>query len=210
MEDYTPQQLKQWIQELFDPKTPTQELERNAMTLAHIRQPEALRALEEFKNSSRGQEVEWIDCAIDECIFGLLSPENEREEKDYIRVELWQRYEDELIELEGKLEAAESRKKQLQVEKEFLESIVENAPEGQPKLAVMGTLGGIDNLIILEENNIMNLKLEIEGQEFLIEQIEKAVESPFYRKYGKDHIGVDIHRDCEEWMYDEADEELPF
>ena len=111
MEDYTPQQLKKWIQDLFDPDTSKEELERNAMTLAHIRQPEALRALEEFQKSSRGKEVEWIDCAIDECVFGLLSPENERDEKDYVRVELWQRYEDEIIEMEVKLEAAEDRKK---------------------------------------------------------------------------------------------------
>ncbi len=210
MEDYTPQQLKKWIQDLFDPDTSKEELERNAMTLAHIRQPEALRALEEFRKSSRGKEVEWIGCAIDECVFGLLSPENEREEKDYVRVELWQRYENEIIEMEGKLEAAEDRKKQLEVEKEFLQNIEDHAPEGQPKLTVMGSLGGIDNLICLEENKIMNLKLEIEGQEFLLEQIEKAIESPFYRKYGKGQIGMEIHRNSEAWVEEDMDDELPF
>ncbi|MFQ5676526.1 MAG: hypothetical protein ACE5G1_11560 [bacterium] len=210
MEDYSPQDLKKWIRELFDPDTPKEDLERNAMTLAHIRQPEALRALEEFKKSSRGKEVGWIDCAIEECIFGLLSPENEREEKDYMRVELWQRYEDELFEMQGKLEAAETRKQQLEVEKEFLEGIVETAPEGQPKLTVLGTLSGIDNLILLEENNIMNLKLEIEGQEYLVEQIEEAIESPFYRKYGKGEIGVHMYRTSDGWEYDEDDDELPF
>lgn len=210
MEDYTPKDLKKWIQGLFDPDTPKGDLERNAMTLAHIRQPEALRALEEFKKSSRGKEVGWIDCAIEECIFGLLSPENERDEKDYMRVELWQHYEDELFEMQEKLEAAETRKEQLDVEKEFLESIVETAPEGQPKLAVLGSLGGIDNLILLEENNIMNLKLEIEGQEYLVEEIEKAIESPFYRKYGKGAIGVNMHRTSEGWEYDDMDDELPF
>lgn len=212
MEEYTPQQLKQWTQELFDPKTPKEELEKIVMTLAHIRQLEALQALEQFQKSSRTNEVEWIDCAIDECIFGLLSPSNEREEKDYMRVELWQQYEDELVEMEGKLEAAQVRKKQLQVEREFLESIQERAPKGEPNLAVMGRLSGIDHLIALEQNLILNLELEIEGQQFLVEQIEKAIESPFYRKYGKEHIGVDIHRDSEAWMdeYEEEDDELPF
>ena len=140
MEDYTPQELKKWIRDLFDPSTSKEELERNAMTLAHIRQPEALSALEEFQKSSRGKEVEWINCAIDECVFGLLSPENEREEKDYIRVELWQGYEDDLIEMECKLDAAEDRKKQLKVEKKFLQGIENHAPEGQCKFTVLEIL----------------------------------------------------------------------
>lgn len=197
MEDYTPQELKQWISDLLDPNTPKEELQRNVMTLAHIRQPEALRALEEFQKSSRAKEVEWIDSAIDECIFGLLSPDNERQEKDYNRAELWQRYEQELLEMQGKLQAAKVRKQQLQVEKEFLESILEQAPEGESKLAVFGRLSGIDHIIVLEENKIMNLELEIEGQKFLVEQIENAIESPFYRTYGKNHIGVDIHRNSD-------------
>lgn len=208
MEECTPQQLKQWICELFDPNTSKEDLCRNVMTLAHIRQMEALRALEEFQKSSRVEEVEWIDCAIEECIFGLLSPENEQEKKDYTRVELWQHYEDELIELEGKLEAARTMKYQLQIEKEFLESLVDKAPKGEPQLAVNLRLSGIDHRIAMEANKIYNLQLEIEGQQFLVEQIEKAVESPLYRKYGKKHIGVDIHRDCEAWMDD--GEPLPF
>lgn len=208
--DYTPEQLRKWIQGLFDPNTSKEDLERNAMALAHTRQPEALRALEEFRNSSRAEKVGWIDCAIDECTWGLLSPENEREEKDYMRVELWQRYEDELLDLEGKLEAARDKKKQLELEKEFLESIAEQAPKGEPQLAILGRVGGMDNLSLLEENKIMNLQLEIVGQKFLVEQIEKAIESPIYRKYGKDHIGVEIQRDSEAWMSENDDEELPF
>lgn len=210
MEDYSPQDLRNWIQELFDPNTSKEDLERNAMTLAHIRQLEALRALEEFQKSSRGSEVEWIECAIEECVFNLLSPENEREEKDYIRVEIWQQYEDELMEMEGRRDAAQERKKRLEVEKEFLESVLQQAPQGEAGLAVKDQLSGIDHLIVMEESKVHDLDLKIVGQEFLVEQIEKAIESPFYRKYGKKHIGVDIHRVSEDWMDEDEDDEIPF
>ncbi len=210
MEEYTPQQIKQWSRELFDPKTPKKKLERIVMTLAHIQQPELLNVLEEFQKSSRSDEVKWIDQAIEECIFGLLSPNTDRQEKDYIRVELWQQYEDELTEMEGKLEAAKTKKNQLLVEKEFLENIHVKTSDEKSKIAVISRLSGIGNRIKLEDKNIYNLGHQIKGQEFLIEQIEKAVESPLYRKYGKNHIGVDIRRNCEAWMHDHEDEELPF
>jgi len=99
--DYTPAELKSWITKLLAPNTPEEELKRIAMTLAHLDNPEALRALEEFRQSPRAEEVEWIDMAVDESSYFVLSPSNEREQKDYIRVELWQEYEEELLDKMG-------------------------------------------------------------------------------------------------------------
>ena len=73
MEDYTPQQLKKWIQDLFDPDTSKEELERNAMTLAHIRQPEALRALTHLLES-HGAPTQLISGDRDGVLQGLPSP----------------------------------------------------------------------------------------------------------------------------------------
>jgi len=199
-QDYTPAELKLWITKLHDPETPKDELQRIAMTLAHIDHPEALQALEEFRESPRAHEVEWIECAIDECTYGVLSPSNEREEKDYIRVELWQEYEQEWLDKSGQRDAAEVHKQQLEVEKEFLEKAMAAAPNESIRLQLMGRYSGIDFLITMAENDIMNLDEEIAGLEFMLEQIEKAIESPLFRKYGKQEIGVHIHRDCEDWL----------
>ena len=93
MDTLTPQQLKKNCRALFDPKTPIKELDRIVDTLANTRQIEAMQALEEFSKSSRADDVEWLDSAVDECISVLLTPSNEQEEKDYIRVEVWLCYE---------------------------------------------------------------------------------------------------------------------
>jgi hypothetical protein len=200
MPDYTPAELKLWITKLNDPHTPEEDLKRIAMTLAHLDNPEALRALEEFRRSPRAEKVDWIDQAIDERSYFVLSPSNEREEKDYIRVELWQEYEEELLDKTGQRDAAILHKQQLEVEKEFLVAAMANAPNQGIRLQLMMRHGGIDHQIIIAENDRMNLEEEIAGLEFIVEQIEKAVESPIYRKHGKREIGVHIHRDCEGWL----------
>jgi len=198
--DYTPAELKSWITKLLAPNTPEEELKRIAMTLAHLDNPEALRALEEFRQSPRAEEAEWIDMAVDESSYFVLSPSNEREQKDYIRVELWQEYEEELLDKMGQRDAAEAHKQQLEVEKEFLEAAMANAPNEGVRLQIMARHSGIDYQISMAESDLMNLEEEITGLEFIVEQIEKAVESPIYRKQGKREIGVHIHRDCEDWL----------
>jgi hypothetical protein len=198
--DYTPAELKLWITKLNDPRTPEEELKRITMTLAHLDNPEALRALEEFRKSPRAEEVEWLDLAIEESSYFVLSPSNEREQKDYIRVELWQEYEEELYDKMAQRDAAEAHKQQLEVEKEFLEAAAAKAPNESIRLQLMLRHSGIDHQILMAENDRMNLEEEIAGLEFIVEQIEKAVESPIYRKQGKREIGVHIHRDCEEWL----------
>jgi hypothetical protein len=200
MPDYTPAELKLWITKLHDPNTPEEELKRIVMTLAHIDNPEALQALEEFRQSPRAEEVKWIEQAIDESTYFVLSPSNEREQKDYIRVELWQEYEEELLDKMGQRDAAEAHKKQLEVEKEFLEAVVAKAPNESIRVQLMARLSGMDHQIIMAENDRLNLEEEIAGLEFIVTEIEKAVESPIYRKQGKREIGVHIHRDCETWL----------
>jgi hypothetical protein len=212
MNDYTPAELKLWITKLHDPRTPKEQLERIAMTLAHLDNPEALLALEEFRQSPRAEEVEWIDLAIGESTYFVLEPKNESEEKDYLRVELWQEYEEELLDKTGQRDAAEAHKKQLEVEKEFLEAAVAKAPNESIRLHLMARLGGMDRQIIMAENDRMNLEEEIAGLEFIVAEIENAVESPIYRKHGKREIGVHIHRDCETWLKKRKDKntEAPF
>lgn len=200
MTDFTPAELKSWITKLNDRRTPPEELKRIVMELAHANHPEALQALEQFRESPRAKEVEWIEQAIDECNYGVLSPSNEREEKDYLRVELWQEYEEELFDKMGQRDAAIAHKQQLEVEKEFLEKAMAAAPNEGVRLQVMARHSGIDHQIIMAENDRMNLEEEIAGLEFIVAQIEKAVESPLYRRHGKREIGVHIHRDCETWL----------
>lgn len=200
MTDFTPAELKSWITKLNDPRTSQEELKRIVMELAHINHPEALQALEQFRESPRAQEVEWIEQAINECTYGVLSPSNEREEKDYLRVELWQEYEEELYNKIAQRDAAVVHKQQLEVEKEFLEKAMAAAPNESVRLQIMARHSGIDHLVAMAENDRMNLEEEIAGLEFIVAQIEEAVESPLYRKHGKREIGVHIHRDCETWL----------
>lgn len=200
MTDFTPAELKSWITKLNDPRTTQEELKRIVMELAHIDHPEALQALEQFRASPRAEEVEWIEQAIDECTYGVLSPSNAREEKDYLRVELWQEYEEELYDKMAQRDAAVVHKQQLEVEKDFLEKAMAAAPNASIRVQIMARHSGIDFQIAMAENDRMNLEEEIAGLEFIVAQIEEAVESPLYRTHGKREIGVHFHRDCETWL----------
>lgn len=200
MTDFTPAELKSWITKLHDPRTTQEELKRIVMELAHANHPEALQALEQFRESPRANEVEWIEHAIDESTYFVLDPKNEREEKDYMRVELWQEYEEELYDKMAQRDAAEVHKQQLKVEKEFLEKAMAAAPNASIRVQIMARHSGIDFQIAMAENDRMNLEEEIAGLEFIVAQIEKAVESPLYRTHGKREIGVHFHRDCEAWL----------
>lgn len=200
MSDFTPAELKSWITKLHDPRTTQEELKRIVMELAHANHPEALQALEQFRESPRANEVEWIEHAIDESTYFVLDPKNEREEKDYMRVELWQEYEEELYDKMAQRDAAEVHKQQLKVEKEFLEKAMAAAPNASIRVQIMARHSGIDFQIAMAENDRMNLEEEIAGLEFIVAQIEKAVESPLYRTHGKREIGVHFHRDCEAWL----------
>jgi hypothetical protein len=199
-DDYTPAELKFWITKLHDPQASKDELQKIAMTLAHVDHPEALQALEQFRGSPRAKEVEWIDCAIDECTGYVLEPKNEREEKDYIRVELWQEYEEELLDKMAQRDAAKVHKQHLEVEKELLIAAIASAPNNSIRLQLMARECGIDTLILMAENDCMNLDEEIAALEYFLAHVEKAVESPIYRKYGKREIAVHLHRDCEHWL----------
>lgn len=117
-----------------------------------------------------------------------------------MRVELWQEYEEELLDKMAQREAAVVHKQQLEVEKEFLERAMVDAPNESVRLQIMARHSGIDTLILMAENDRMNLEDEIAGLEFIVAQIEKAVESPLYRTHGKREIGVHFHRDCETWL----------
>ncbi|NUM73785.1 hypothetical protein HUU40_05435 [candidate division KSB1 bacterium] len=200
MSDFTTAELKSWITKLHDPRTTQEELKRIVMELAHANHPEALQALEQFRESPRANEVEWIEHAIDESTYFVLDPKNEREEKDYMRVELWQEYEEELYDKMAQRDAAEVHKQQLKVEKEFLEKAMAAAPNASIRVQIMARHSGIDFQIAMAENDRMNLEEEIAGLEFIVAQIEKAVESPLYRTHGKREIGVHFHRDCEAWL----------
>ncbi len=100
----------------------------------------------------------------------------------------------------GQRDAAIAHKQQLEVEKEFLETAIARAPNQGIRLQLMLRQSGIDHQILMAENDRMNLEEEIASLEFIVTQIEKAVESPIYRKQGKREIGVRLHRDCETWL----------
>jgi len=77
---------------------------------------------------------------------------------------------------------------------------MDNAPNEGIRLQLRMRHSDLDSQIWLAADDRANLEREIAALEFIVEQIEKAVESPIYRKQGKREIGVHIHRDYEDWL----------
>jgi len=102
--EFSDKDYKEFHYKLMDEYTSTEELKEICMTLAHLPTINAKNILNEFKNSERADEVEWLDIAMDENEFLLMTPENEEEERDYMALELIKDIHQEIFELDEQID----------------------------------------------------------------------------------------------------------
>ncbi len=102
--EFSDKDYKEFRYKLMDEYTSTEELKEICMTLAHLPAINAKNILNEFKNSERADEVGWLDVAMDENKFLLMTPENEEEERDYLALELIEDIHQEIFEMDEQID----------------------------------------------------------------------------------------------------------
>lgn len=181
-DDYSPEDLMRMAEHLFAPLTPVAELERICMTLAHLPTQEAQDLLARFKISPRAGEVGWLECAVEEGTYHLLSPANPLEEREYLTLKVIQELTDEVTDLELERDKTSISREKGEIRLSALQALAD-AGKVHPD-EVLGYGCGIE----CETNRIDELNREIELKEAMITHLTASITTPKYRKVDPDFM----------------------
>ena len=187
-EKYTEAEYKQFEAKLNDPNTNIEEIERIAMTLAHIPDERALQMLKRFKENPRSAEVRWgIETAIDECTFWVLSPRGEQEERDFLAMKLIHDYDERQVELGVEMEKKQEAVRKLEIELEVVERPAKRRPNFRERTVTLR------DLLAMEQARLTKLQEELDQNEFILQALEKSIKTERFLKYGRWVIGSHMH-----------------
>ncbi|MDM8552282.1 hypothetical protein QUF72_19510 [Desulfobacterales bacterium HSG2] len=181
-DDYTEEDYIVFEKKLFSLSTPTSELEDICMTLAHLPTKQAQDLLGKFKESTRANEVGWLDVAMDEGEFHYFSPENEQEERDYFALKVIQEIEDETIELQGKHDDLRLDLRRMDIEQEAVRELV-----GKGEVDKDETLAFHDCRLIVT-SQMEDLERQISVKEKTIDQIKESIKTERYKNMDSMHM----------------------
>ncbi len=123
-DDYSDEDLMSFGERLFSPTTSVDELERICMTLAHLPTEAAQRLLQRFRESARSVEVSWLECAVDEGTYHMLSPRNELEEQEFLVLKVITEGEDKIVELSIDRDKLDLERKKLRLREDAVKVLV--------------------------------------------------------------------------------------
>lgn len=181
-DDYTEEDYIVFEKKLFSLSTPTSELEDICMTLAHLPTKQAQDLLGKFKESTRANEVGWLDVAMDEGEFHYFSPENEQEERDYFALKVIQEIEDETMELQGKHDDLRLELRRMEIEQEAVLALVRKGEVDKDE-----TLSFHDCKLIVT-SQMEDLENQISVKEKTVEQIKESVKTEKYKNMDSMHM----------------------
>jgi uncharacterized coiled-coil protein SlyX len=172
--------------------TPKELLEDICMTLAHLPTAEAQALLAKFKESPRADEVNWLQCAIDEGQDHYLSPCNDEEERDFLALKIVQEMEDRIIELEIEYDKVDLRWRKDQIKLEAVKAL-----QAEGELDEYAT-AGYDNEMPCQEREMEELREQIEEMEKIMARIKQSITTERYKKVDTMTMRH-YHFDGEEW-----------
>ncbi len=109
-------------------KTDNKKIEAKLMDLAHQGTKEAIDKIEKIiKNTKDSDLIGFAGCALDECYFIYLMPDNEEEERDFLLAKMIDQKENKIIDLEIKAGKLEGRTKRLAIKQEVHEKIIQTS-----------------------------------------------------------------------------------
>lgn len=197
-ENYSDAHYKFFETKLFSKDTNKEELEEICMTLAHLPTKKASDLLEKFKSCDRAQEVDWLECAIDENKFHYLCSNDEKEERDLIAIKLYYKKEDEIVELMGKCQIYEFRLKQYNIELEALSKLQEENLSKSENDDVKTRIAALKDIILIEQNDLKEVNFELDMIKKIKKRIKESVTTEKYLNVESWDL-KNIHFDGEEW-----------
>ncbi|MCK4312402.1 MAG: hypothetical protein KAW88_06680 [Candidatus Cloacimonetes bacterium] len=181
---------------LFSKEASTEELRDICMTLAHLPTKEAQELLDEFKESERANEVEWLECAIDEGKHWYLSPTNEQEERDYLALKILNLKDDEIVELMGKQNEHNFQIRKMNIELEALEELKKDNNQDKKNEDIKYRIVALQEIIKIETAKLKEVDAEIELQEKIQEKIKQSITTERYKNVDPMYMS-EVHFDGE-------------
>ena len=164
---------------LFSKETSTEELKDICMTLGHLPTKEAQDLLDKFKESERAKEVELLECAIDEGKYWYLSPNNEKEERDFLALKMLHKKDEKIVELMCKRDEHDFQIRTLNIELEALKKL---AKEKSNKIEdIKYRIVALQDLKKIETTSLKEVEKEIEIQEMIRETIKQSITTERYK-----------------------------
>jgi len=196
--NYSEMHYKYFEAKLFSKDTTREELEEICMTLAHLPTKEAQDLLDKFSKSKRANEVEWLECAIDEGKHWYLSPTNEQEERDYLALKMLQMKDDEIVELMGKRDEHDFQIQTMTIELQAFEKLAKEKNNQNEDNDLKYRIIALQDLIKMETASLEEVDKEIELQEKIQKKIKQSVTTKRYKDVDPMSMN-EIHFDGEVW-----------
>ncbi|MEA3475416.1 MAG: hypothetical protein U9R23_03075 [Candidatus Cloacimonadota bacterium] len=196
--NYSEMHYKYFEAKLFSKKTNKEELEDICMTLAHLPTKEAQDLLDKFKKSERANEVEWLECAIDEGKHWYLSPTNEKEERDFLALKMLQMKDDEIVELMGKRDEHDFQIRTMSIELKAFEKLAKEKGNQNEDDELKYRIIALQDLIKMEIASLEEVDKEIELQEKIQEKIKQSITTERYKDVDPMYMN-EVHFDGEVW-----------
>lgn len=189
---YSEMHYKYFNAKLFSEETTKEELEDICMTLGHLPTKEAQDLLEKFSKSERAKEVEWLECAIEEGQQLYLSPNNEKEERDFLALKMLQKKDDEIVELMGKRDEHDFQIQTQTIELQAFKELAKGNKDLKDRIIAL------QGKIKMETAKLKEVDAEIELQEKIQEKIKQSITTERYKNVDPMDM-VNLHFDGEVW-----------
>jgi len=174
-DDYTDKDYDEFEIKLFSQFTSVEQLEEICMTLAHLPTKRAQELLDKFGKSERANEVQWMECAMDEGQFHYLSPTNEQEGRDYLALKVMQEIEDEIIDLQVKYDELRIEFDKQEIEHEAILELIKQGELDEDEAL------GFHDYKIIQEADMEELVQQIAVKEKTFAQIKKSIKTERYK-----------------------------
>lgn len=174
-DEYSDQDMMSMAEQLFSTLTPTEELERICMLLAHLPTEGAQQLLRRFRESARASEVSWLDVAADEGAYHLLAPCNELEEQEFLTLKIIEEIEDEIVHLSVRRDELDLDRRKTQIRYSATKALIE-VGQLEPDEA----LGFGDRLRCLQ-NDIDEVESRLEVEETVAQHLKGSITTPRYK-----------------------------
>ncbi|MCK5147783.1 hypothetical protein KAR48_13580 [bacterium] len=188
-DNYSDKDYKAFRFKLGSQYTSKKELEEICMTLAHLPTKEASEILDEFKKTERGGDVEWLDCAIEENKFLLLSPENEQERRDFIAIKLIGEIFDKIVELQCQTDGYQLCIIKNEIRLQALGKL-------QSENQIDHEIAALNEVMKCNKQKINDIQQSILLEEKIEDEIRASIVSEKYKKLDPMDL-VDFHHDGE-------------
>ncbi|MCD4819994.1 MAG: hypothetical protein K8S23_15020 [Candidatus Cloacimonetes bacterium] len=182
---------------LFSKETSRKELEDICMTLGHLPTKEAQDLLDKFRKSERSKEVEWLECAIDEGKHWYLSPNDEKEERDFLALKMLQTKDDIIVDLMGKLAEHDFQIRTMNIELEAIEELKKDNNSDKQNDDIRYRIIALQELIGMETTKLEEVNAEIELEEKIREKIKQSITTERYKDVDSMYMS-EVHFDGEE------------